>query len=81
MSECITQEEFEDMVKQKLTFNKIVFIDGEGKQVVSLIGDIGSWDNEKLPNIQSIKLARTEAETIQSVHSFFEGDPMEYGMG
>lgn len=64
MSECLTPHQLAELVESGARFRSIVLVNGEGKSVLSKLGDPQRWDPETLPRVKTVWLNPHAREAV-----------------
>jgi hypothetical protein len=70
ISACLTPQELDSLLDQGAIFQSVVFINDEGKQLISRLSPVNEQDDDvRFPAVHLINLERIGHECIPIIHS------------
>lgn len=81
LSECLTLNQVEKLLEQNAVFNKLIFVNGEGEELVAQLGDINNWDNELMPLFEHYRYTGDNNKAIEEIHNLLKANRTTAGLG
>jgi hypothetical protein len=77
MSECLTPHQVLDLINQGRRFDSIVFVNGEGRNLIEKMRAPGERDEARMPKIKSVWLNPHAEEAVEELCSAIGNDLLD----